>query len=68
MPNIFYKITYTDYHHTSKYYTTYDLIEATKFYNTMNQTSGVFNVKFFIVNNVEEELTKEQLPILNNKS
>lgn len=62
MQNVFYKVKYKDCHNTLKNYTSDDINEATKFYNTISKTNGVNDIKFYVVNNVEEELTKEQLP------
>ena len=64
MQNVFYKISYKDSNKNQLFHSIENIKEAIKVYNNLNQTSGISDVKFFIVNNIEEELTKEQLPTL----
>lgn len=66
MQNIYYKVSYKDSDKKKLIYSSEDINEATKFYNTIEQTTGISDVKFFVVNNVEEELTKEQLPSIKH--
>lgn len=66
MQNIYYKVSYKDSNKKNLIYSSEDINEATKFYNTVEQMSGISDVKFFVVNNVEEELTKEQLPSIKH--
>lgn len=66
MQNIYYKVSYKDSDKKNLIYSSEDINEATKFYNTVEQMSGISDVKFFVVNNVEEELTKEQLPSIKH--
>lgn len=63
MQIVFYRIKYMN-NDVIKCYDTDNINEAIKFYNMISNSPGISNIKFFIVNNVEEELTKDQLPKL----
>lgn len=62
MQNVFYKIKFKDFSGHDIERTHDDINNAKTDYNTMLQTSGISNVKLFIVNETEEELSIEQLP------
>lgn len=62
MQNVFYKIKYKDFS-GNDCESIHNHIEGTKkFANTLNNMSGISDVKIFIVNENEEEISFDQLP------
>lgn len=62
MQNVFYKIKCKDFigNNIEKIHT--NINEIKKDFNTLNETSGISDIKIFIVNEIEEELSIDQLP------
>lgn len=62
MQNVFYKIKYKDFKGTELESIHTHITGARKYVNTLNNTSGISDVKLFIVYETEEELSFDQLP------
>lgn len=62
MQNVFYKIKFKDFNGQNNERIHTDINDVKKDYNTMKQTSGISNLKMFIINETEEELLFDQLP------
>ena len=62
MQKVFYKIKFKDFSGNDIERIHTDINEAKKDYNTMNEMFGVSDVRFFIINENEEELLKDQIP------
>ena len=61
MRNTFYKIKFKDFKGQDIERTHINISDMKKDYNTLLQTSGISNVKIFIVNEIEEELMHNQI-------
>lgn len=62
MQNVFYKIKYKDFNKNEHESIHNNINCMKKFANTLYNTSGVSDIRCYIVNETEEELSFDQLP------
>ena len=62
MQNVYYKVKYKNYN-GKELESTHSNIEGMKaFINILNTTTDIFDIRMYIINETEEELTFDQLP------